>query len=41
MLKSKFYKVLSNRADESDLFSIWQDFLVPFFMNHALQFVKY
>ena len=41
MLKSKFYKVLSNRADESHLFSIWQDFLVPFLMNHALQFIKY
>ena len=40
LLKSKFYRVLSNRADGSVLFLIWQDFLEPFFMNHTLQFVK-
>ena len=40
ILKSKFYRVLSNRADGSVLFLIWQDFLEPFFINHTLQFVK-
>ena len=37
LLKSTFYKVVSNGADGSFLFLIWQHFLVPFFMNHALQ----
>ena len=41
LLKSKFYKMLSNRADGSVLFSIGQDFLLPFFMNHTLQFLIY
>ena len=31
LLKSTFYKVVSNGADGSFLFLIWQHFLVPFF----------